>query len=146
MERINLMGWILEVDINKTEEFYNKNIDLCNCLYCKNYMEACKYFNHSILKVFNMLRIIPSKPSHLSEFGEVDGGLCLYAGSYHVVGKLIEGVYCTNSDWNETNTARIENFTIGFPKELEFVHNELPQPMLQIDFEARIPWVLDEKP
>lgn len=145
MKQIRLMNWLLEVDVNKTKEFYCKNIELCNCLYCENYMEACKHIDSSVMKVFTTLGINPSKPSHLSEFGEMKDGLRLYIGNYHIVGKLVEGEYCTDADWNDTNTARIENFTLGFGKELMFVHDELLRPALQLEFEARIPWVLDER-
>ncbi|WP_226528571.1 hypothetical protein [Metabacillus niabensis] len=41
-------------------------------------------------------------------------GLRLYIGSYHIVGKLVEGEHCTGSEWDETNTTRIQNFTFGF--------------------------------
>lgn len=76
----------------------------------------------------------------------MEGGLRLYIGSYHIVGKLVEGEYCKDSEWNDTNTAKVENFTFAFNKELMFVHDELWRPVLQLDFEARIPWVLNEKP
>jgi hypothetical protein len=146
VKQICLMKWVLEVDLNKTKEFYSKDIELCHCLYCENYMEACKHIDPSIMEVFTVSGINPSKPSHLSEFGEMEDGLRLYIGSYHIVGKLVEGEYCTDSEWNDTNTTKIENFTFGFKKELMFVHDELLRPILQLDFEARIPWALNEKP
>ncbi len=145
MKKIKLMKWLLEVDVNKTKEFYSKNIELCNCLYCENYMEACKHIDPAIIKLFTMLGINTFQPSHLSEFGEIQDGLRLYIGSYHIVGKLVEGEYCTDADWNDTNTAKIENFTFGLGKELMFVHDELLRPVLQLEFEARIPWVLSKK-
>ncbi|WP_068672132.1 hypothetical protein [Oceanobacillus sp. Castelsardo] len=145
MKRIKLLNWSLEVDLGKTKEFYEKDIELCNCLYCKNYMEAVKHIDPSIIEVFTTLGINPSKPSHLSEFGEIEDGLRLYIGGYHIVGRLVEGAYCTDSNWNDTNTARINNFTFGFKKEVSFIQDELPRPVLQLDFEARIPWVLNEQ-
>jgi hypothetical protein len=56
-------------------------------------LEACKHIDPSIMAVLTMLGIIPSKPSLLSEFGEMEDGLRLYSGSYHLVGNLIEGEY-----------------------------------------------------
>ncbi len=139
------MNWVLEVDVNKTKEFYNKDIELCDCVYCENYMEACKQMDPCLLKVLKTLEINPSKPSHLSEYGEVED-FRLYMGCYHIVGNLVEGEYCTDSDWNGTNTAKIGNFTLGFNKEFTFVHDEFPSPVLQLDFEAKISWVLNELP
>jgi len=146
VKKIHLMKWVLEVDLQQTKEFYLKDLEMCSCLYCENYMEACRQIDSSTMEVFTMLGITPSKPSHLSEFGENEDGLRLYIGSYHVVGKLVEGEYCRDSEWNDTNTASMKNFTFGFKKELLFAPNELKTPVLQLDFEARIPWVLNEKP
>lgn len=140
------MKWLLEVDVDKTKEFYSKDIAWCDCLYCENFMEASKHINPPIMEVFTALGINPSKPSHLSEFGTIEDELRLYIGSYHIVGRLVEGEHCRDSDWNDSNTASIENFTFGFKEELTFVHDELLRPVLQLDFEARIPWGLNEKP
>ena len=146
MKQLRVKKWLLEIDVVKTREFYHKDIELCDCLSCENYMEATKHINTQVLEIFTMLGITPSKPSRLSEYGEMEDGLRLYIGRYHIVGKLVEGEYCTDSEWDETNTARIQNFTFGFNKELMFAPNELRGPVLQVDFEANIPWVLNEKP
>ncbi|MCZ2258441.1 hypothetical protein [Sporosarcina sp. G11-34] len=68
----------------------------------------------------------------------------MYIGNYHLVGRVLTGELCTMSNWNDTNTVQIKNFTFGFSKELELVPNGFQNPVLQLDFEAHIPWVLDE--
>lgn len=120
MRRINLYKWSIEADVNQTKELYRENIEACECLYCKNYMVMCKRLDSSIIDVFNLLGIQPSLPSNLSEFGKMEDGLHLYMGSYPIVGRIIEGEYCTDSSWNEKNTIAMENFTIGFSKDLLF--------------------------
>lgn len=139
MQKLRIENWLLEVDLKKTSEFYRKDITICNCLYCQNYIKACTRLDSSILNIFNSLGINPTKPSQLSEFGPLDEGSYLYMGSYHIVGKLLEGPYCLSSDWNSTNTAQIQNFKIGFSKELLFVPEKFPNPILQMEFEAHIP-------
>lgn len=99
-----------------------------------------------IIGVFNMLGIDSSKPAHLSEFGEKEDKCRLYIGSYHLVGKLVDGEYCSDAEWNEKNTAKIENYRFGFNKEVNFVQGQTLKPILQLDFEASIPWVLNERP
>ncbi|WP_019155215.1 hypothetical protein [Robertmurraya massiliosenegalensis] len=146
MKQIHFMKWKLEVDIDKTKEIYGGEMELCHCLYCQNYMDACKHIDRELLGLFDMLGIDPAKPSHLSEFGEVEKGQRLYIGSYHLVARLMEGEYCTDSDWNKLNTAEMRNFTFAFEKELMFVPNGFPEPVVQLGFEARIPWVLREIP
>ncbi|GEN89800.1 hypothetical protein MKY30_08150 [Oceanobacillus sp. FSL W8-0428] len=80
MKQIRLMKWLLEVDLYKTEKFYTKDIEICDCLYCRNFIEASKHFNPAIIEVFTGLGINLSKPSHLSEFGEQEDGLRLILG------------------------------------------------------------------
>ncbi|PGZ92238.1 hypothetical protein [Bacillus sp. AFS029533] len=59
---------------------------------------------------------------------------------------MIEGELCTNSNFNKMNTIEIENFIFGFSEELEFLPEGLPDPVLQISFEAETPWILKEDP
>ncbi|QGQ45764.1 hypothetical protein [Metabacillus sediminilitoris] len=59
---------------------------------------------------------------------------------------MLEGELSTSSNWNETNTTQIKNFTFGFSNDLEFIPGGFPNPILQLDLAADIPWVLDEKP
>ncbi|MBD8069584.1 hypothetical protein [Bacillus sp. PS06] len=145
MKQFQLLNWVVEVDVEKTREFYRNEMEQCDCLYCENYRIACKSIDSSINDVFTSLGIQPAMPSHLSEFGDTEG-LHLYIGHYHIVGHLIEGRYCTDSETDEMNVATIGNFTIWLEKELTFVHDELPRPVLQLAFEVGLPWVLSEKP
>lgn len=146
MKRIRLEKWLLDVDEDKTGRLYHENTEICHCLYCRNYTEVMNNLSLSIHSVFTTLGIKPTKPMLLSEFGKAENGVHLYIGSYPFVGELLEGRYCTDSEWDETNTATIGFFTFGITKELVVNADELPQPSLQLDVEARIPWVLDESP
>ncbi|MHA6252528.1 hypothetical protein [Oceanobacillus sp. CAU 1775] len=146
LQQIKLANWLLEVDVEKTREFYDKGIDVCDCLDCKNYVEACKQLDASLTFLFNELGINPSMPAHLSQFPTEEQMTKLYIGNYHLVGNLLAGEWSTSSDWNESNTIKRENFTFGFSRELEFVPEDYPRPVLQLDFEAAIPWVLAEDP
>jgi hypothetical protein len=146
LQQIRIGNWLLEADIEKTREFYNKGTEICNCLYCNNFVEACKQLDTSVATVFSRLGISPTMPGHLSENPTTEDGIREYLGKYHLVGRLLEGELCTTSNWKDTNTVRIKNFTSGFSKDLEFVPKEFPNPVLQLEFVATIPWVLDEKP
>lgn len=106
----------------------SKDIEVCNCLYCKNYVEEFKFLKTSVSDIFNKLGIIPTKPAHLSEFPTEKAGTRLYIGDYHLVGRVLEGEMCTSSNFNEMNTFKIENFTFGFPKSLEFVYKKDSHP------------------
>jgi len=146
LQQIRIGKWLIETDIEKTREFYKKDITVCTCLYCKNYVEACKYLKTSVLDVFTKLGINPTKPAHLSEFPTEEAGTRLYLGHYHLVGRVLEGELCTDTNFNEKNTIEVDNFTVGFSEDLEFVPEGFPNPVLQLSFEANIPWVQSENP
>jgi hypothetical protein len=146
LQQIRIGKWLIEADIDKTREFYNKDISVCNCLYCKNYVEACKNLMTSGSDVFTKLGINPAKPAHLSEFPSEEARTRLYLGHYHLVGRVLEGELCTDTTFNEKNTIEIDNFTVGFSEDLEFVPVGFSNPVLQLSFDAKIPWVLKENP
>jgi hypothetical protein len=146
LQQIRIANWLLEVDIDETREFYNKGIEVCSCLYCNNFEEACKHLDSSVATVFRRLGINPAKPGHLSDYPTMEDGIRNYIGSYHLVGRVLEGELCIMSNWKDTKTVQIKNFTVGFSEDLEFVPKGFTNPVLQLDFEASIPWVLDDKP
>ena len=47
---------------------------------------------------------------------------------------------------NEINIIEIENYNFEFYNELEFVSEDFPTPVLQLNVEAIIPWGLEEDP
>jgi hypothetical protein len=145
-QQIRIANWLLEVDVEKTREFYNKGTEVCKCLYCNNFIEACKQLDTAVASIFISLGIDPAMPGHLSDYQTIEDGIREYMGNYHLVGTVLEGEVCTPSNWKDTNTVQIKNFTIGFSKELDFVPKGFPSPVLQLEFVATISWVLEEQP
>lgn len=121
MQQIKFGKWLLETDIEKTLEFYNKDLDVCSCLYCKNFVEAANQLTPNVSDVFAILGINPSKPAHLSYLHTDEADITSYLGNYHLIGRVLEGELCRNSNWNKENTIEMDNFTFGFSKEFEFV-------------------------
>ncbi|MGG0176460.1 hypothetical protein [Gottfriedia acidiceleris] len=146
LHQIRIGNWLIEVDIDRTREFYNKEMEVCKCLYCKNYLGATEYFKPTVNDIFEKLGINSVKPAHLSEFPTEITMRRLYIGNYYFVGRVVEGELCSNTHFNKMNTIEIENFIFGFSEELEFLPEDLPDPVLQISFEAEIPWILKEDP
>jgi len=145
MQEIKLAKWVLEVDEEQTREFYSKDFDICSCLNCKNFLESIKNLDASVADAFKSLGINPMKPGHLSDLSAKDEGMHEYIGSYHFVGKVLNGELCTKENWNASNTVQLKNFTIGFSNDLEFVPEDFPFPIVQVEFVALMPWVLKEE-
>ena len=141
---IKIAKWLLEVDIEQTREFYRKDIEMCTCLNCRNYVKATQTLNASIISIFNSLGIDPAKPGQLSDFPAIEEVMHEYIGSYRFFGKVIDGELCSNENWNDNNTVQIENFTFGFSNEREFLLDDFPQPVVQLEFIALMPWNLGE--
>ncbi|MBD3109931.1 hypothetical protein IEO70_16450 [Bacillus sp. AGMB 02131] len=149
MQTVQVAQWLLKVDAEKTREFYKnvKSEEVCDCIYCLNFMEASKSLDPAVLQLFRQLGINPEKPSHLSDIPiSEDKMIRYYIGNYHFVGTVIDGQMCTLSDWNETNTVQMHPFKLGISNKTKFGPENFPKPMLQLDFEADIPWLLAEEP
>lgn len=139
MQKLQLEKWLLEVDVGRTREYYKQDQELCNCVNCKNYREAFTQMDPQITQLFNELGIEPTKPDLLSEFGEAKDGLHHYIGHYYLAGRLIEGEYCSDSDWTSENTATSGNFTFGIAEVEPSEKGDLQIPGLWLEFESKIP-------
>lgn len=146
LETIRINNWLVEIDVAKTRAFYERGIDVCTCLDCQNFVAACQRLEQPVAHFFQQLGIQVTMPAHLSQFSTAHPMKKLYIGHYHLVGNLLEGERSNTSNWNPTNTMAIQNFIVGFSDEVTFVSENVPEPVLQLDFEADICWVLDEQP
>lgn len=80
-----------------------------------------------------------------------------YGGFYHICGKMLKGESAwvemeprgdgtIVSYWNKENTYEItKDYHISFGEEAALLEKGFPLPVLQIEIEANIPWVLDEE-
>ena len=83
-------------------------------------------------------------------------GTLLYGGFCHLCGNALEGKSAwvetqENADsktfvWQKENTYKIsDDFRVSFQEECALVEKGFPQPVLQMEIEAVIPWVLEEE-
>ncbi|WHX98415.1 hypothetical protein [Neobacillus sp. DY30] len=143
LKKIKFDKWLIEVNVDQTSDYYKRDLEVCDCLDCTNFIKACMFMTPPVSEFFYSLGIDPQKPAHLSRFpGE--GSMHQYIGNYHFIGRVLEGELCTNLNWIDKNTISIENFILGLSKELVFVPEDFPKPIVQLDFEVVIPWVIIE--
>jgi len=149
LQTVKIANWLLEVDPERTKEFYknSKAEEVCDCLYCLNFVEASKSLDPAVLQLFQQLGLEPEMPAHLADIPiSEDKMIRYYTGNYHFVGRVLEGEVSKLSDWNEMNTMQVNNFKIGISRKIKFGPENFPQPILQLDFETDLPWVLEEEP
>jgi hypothetical protein len=106
LQQIKVLDWLLEVDVDKTLQFYSdlprvSEPDSCGCLDCRNFASASENFEKTILDIFSKLGIDASKCSHLESFRQTPNGAHLYGGTYPIVGNVLKGTVCSPYDWNE---------------------------------------------
>lgn len=129
--------WLVDVNVDDTKKAYAQGVEQCDCLECMYFAEAARTWPADVQAFFAQLGIDATQPSHLSVFS--DGDELLYIGSYHVIGTLVEGEPSTLQSWNGSNTLQLQFLTLGFSQELSFVPAPFQKPVLQLNFEARIP-------
>lgn len=145
LKRLQLLDWVLDIDAEKTKAYYDgvSIEDCCSCVYCKNYRKACETFPLEIIDFYKIFGIDPKKEGEFMEF-ETEDNKHLYFGFYHFVGTIIQGTNNVTQNWNNLNLVKIDCFKFGFNDRLDLVPKDFPKPIVQLEFEVMLPWILNE--
>lgn len=156
MKRIEILDWIIEIDYEKTKEYYQRlgeeEHTEC-CLYCKNFDVAIRKVNHKLLKLLEELGISPEEPVEKYELHRMDSGNHQYGIIYLLVGRIIkepDGLKKVNEkghlEYRGTDITEDAYFIFG--EEICVPGGVMlpPQPVLQLDVFCELPWELEEKP
>jgi hypothetical protein len=153
VKKLKLGNWIIQVDVDRTRKFYEefyKITEECNCTYCLNYDMACPSYSDEIKQLFDELGIIPTKEAEVYHLHEIEPGKHLYGGFYHLVGIILEGKDCSQFVFERNRNQEFVNLTddfkYGFSNDNALVNEDFPKPIIQLEFEAIIPWVLEVNP
>lgn len=145
----------LDIDVVKTKYFY-KNADVvsksCSCDGCLNFEKAISELPTTVITFFTNLGIDMRKVCECYVNDADDNGNLLYGGFYHVCGTLLEG----KSAWRKINKSFLHwdsksgisissDFCVSFQKDTALLEEEFPHPAIQLDFSAKIPWVLKKR-
>lgn len=150
--------YALDIDIQKTRLFYQKanNVSVgCSCSGCRNFEKAIEVLPDEIKGFFDALGIDMKKPAEVYVNTVNADGLVLYGGFYHICGRLLGGESAwvtvksnkkaTTFYWDISKAYSIsKDFHVSFQENCCLVEDGFPEPVLQLEIEANIPWVLDE--
>ena len=144
-----------DIDVEKTRHFY-KNAESvskrCSCDGCTNFEEAVAVLPQSVIKFFADLGIDMRKVCECYVNITNDTGTLLYGGFYHVCGTLLDGesawkkINDSTAYWDDGAAVSVSpNFRVSFQEDISLLETGFPLPVIQLEFSASIPWVLEKK-
>lgn len=154
MDKIKILDWIIEIDREKTIEYYNSMPyvkELCECENCLNFEKACEFIKDEVRELFNKLGIDIKKSQELFYCMDNDDGTCLYWAFCDIIGNIIKEKDCMITDRipenKETGLSEIlishpvlisyiEGFNIGFNKRQDLEYSGIKYEAICLQFEG----------
>ena len=147
--------FVVDIDVEKTRQIYKELPFItqgCDCDGYQNFEKAANDLPEAARTFFDALGVDLKKIVECYVNCKNEDGTLLYGGFCHVCGTLIQGksawvnISETHSYYNSEIAYRLnDNFCISFQEECLMVEEQFEAPMLQIEFEANIPWMLDKE-
>lgn len=145
----------IDVDVEATREYYAKYgqtvLEDCGCINCQNFYAVMSNPSDKVRDFFDSLGVDPLKSPEATWFTTFENGTAYYYIYYHLVGTIIQAEdTCTPATESRGSSLKMEclheidkDFKVGFRCEKEFVWEKFPDPCIQLEIDARLPWVLD---
>lgn len=153
LTQLKLSDWMLQIDKEQTAEVYSKLpliTDKCRCLGCRNYVQAITQLPFVAQETFALLGIDPAKAGEVYPMEINADGTHLYSGRYFVIGQILVDPETTghvSHNGSQITLAKVSSeFSIGFSAKALYPPRDFPQPLLQLEFNCSVPWVLAQKP
>jgi hypothetical protein len=148
--------FVVDVDVERTRAFYSREdvpttSEKCSCAGCQNYDRAIVEAPAAVLDFLESLGIDPRKPAEVYDVmgGLDEDGRVWYNGFYHVCGTRLEGEDAwvdTAKDMKHLDESKMyapdPSFRISFEEQVHLLRKEFPTPVLQMEINAHLPWVL----
>lgn len=148
-------NYTLDIDVVKTRRIYRELPTVgqeCGCDGCLNFEKAVDGLPEQVRSFFDALGVDLKKIAECYvNYQAVDGGL-FYGGFCHICGTLVRGESAwvktseTHSFYNPDLSYHLnDHFCVSFQKECYLIDQKFEAPILQLEFQAEIPWVLDKE-
>ena len=149
---IQFRDWTFEVDKQTTERAYkaveSSAAQECGCVYCQNFLlQQETIYPLEVIQFFESVGIDYHKESDASEYGELDKGLRIYISNFHFAGRIKTGessaLALPAGGYQLKLTPISERVKIGFWPNNELSYFPSETPLVQIELEVQLPWLLD---
>ncbi len=145
----------VDVDVEKTKHFYENAETVsegCSCAECRNFEQAVTILPKSVTGFFDKLGVDMRKVCECYANCTNEDGTLFYGGFFHVSGTMLGGESAWKEEneeisyWHEDETFQVsENFHVSFQEGVFLLEKDFQLPVIQVEFSANIPWVLDEE-
>lgn len=137
MENLQLEEWVLQVDVQKTKDFY-ATVDYNNEeLMALNYIQVCSFCDDGMLQFFDQIGVDLLKPTNLHSLPVEHNSMVMYTGSYHAYGTRIEGDL---DGWDIV----IGHHCLSLTENNSVIPANMVGEVIEISFEVVLPWMLEE--
>lgn len=155
--RLEFEPFLIDADPECTRAYYESASGIgCDCSGCRNYERAAAEFPQELLEFFRTLGVDPKKPAEVYVNGTQEDGRLWYGGFYHLRGALLRGKggwrmvaadeMCQTSVWEPESCYPVsDSFRIAFVEDAALVDPNFPRPVLQMEIDASLPWLLEEE-
>ena len=142
----------LDIDAARTRRFYETAEDfLCDCAGCRNFRKAVPMVPDAVHAFFRQFGVSIGNPAEMTAYVSRDGNTTYYGGFYHICGTILAG----KDPWQEVgdgvhqlnaHCARgpHKDFSVFFTEMCALVEEDFPTPVIQMEVECHLPWVLEE--
>ena len=144
-----------DVDVEKTRQFYRHApivSETCSCDGCRNFEKAVQFLPAQVKDFFDSLGVDMRKVCECYTLSENTDGTVLYGGFYHICGTLIEGESAWRMEgentklWDRKEAFELApGFCISLQSDIDLPEEGFPQPIIQLEFTADIPWLIEGK-
>ena len=143
MEKIELDGWLLEIDREKTRDAYRQDLGGgCPCAYCQNYREAVKFLPSELVYLLDRFGLSPAKPIDSMRYFENDDGTHFYAVIFNIIGDIRTRPDSSGVHTEDRATKYTDEFQVAFKTDVEFPRY-FPENVFQLEIYIHLPWVLE---
>jgi len=153
VELIEFRDWKLRCDREATRHAYERAAreepEECSCEYCRNFASARdRVFPSEVLTLFSRLGIDHRLSPEVFHYKRLGPRRHLYGGWFHFVGSIEAGPnpkgQGSEGAWSLDLVPITPDFRLGFTsKSALYFRAFLGLPIVQVEFEAEVPWVLE---
>jgi len=148
-ETIDFHGWRFTVESGRTRQAYadseSRGAQDCSCAYCRNLVaQRSREYPRELLGFLKSVGVDPFKEAEVYELGPAGDGYTLIGGWWHFIGAVeIEGEPVFLEPDPSSRSREWNVLFLGQKADLKL--NTLPPaPLIQVEFTAKLPWVLNE--